>query len=60
MENFKSFIILVALIHLSASDTNIVQVEGLHLTVKIYEDIPTHLCSRTLANLEVIIIIYSL
>ena len=52
MEDCKSFIIVMTLIHLSLSDTNIVQVEGLHLTVKIYQDIPKHICSRTLANFE--------
>jgi hypothetical protein len=34
------------------------EVKGLDLTVKIYQDIPKHLCGRALANLEVIIFSY--
>ena len=56
MEKSKFFIILLTLINLSISDTNIVQEEAIHLTVKIYQDIPKHLCGAALANLEVIII----
>ena len=53
MKKNTIFIILTILIRMSLSDPNIVQEEGLHLTVKIYEDIPKHLCGRALDNLEV-------
>ena len=36
------------------ADDNL-QVEGLHLTVKIYQDIPKHLCGRALDNLEAVL-----
>ena len=47
--------ILLALFHPSVCANNDLEVKGLDLTVKIYQDIPKHLCGRALANLEVII-----
>ena len=55
MEKNINVIIWTIVIRLSLSDPNIRQVEGLQLTVKIYEDIPKHLCGRALDNLQVII-----
>ena len=51
-------LVLFALLHRSVCVNNEQQEEGPDLTVKIYEQMPKHLCGRALANLEVII--YSL
>jgi len=48
----KTFLVLLALFHQSVCVNNELQAEGLDLTVKIYEDMPKHLCGRALANLE--------
>ena len=51
-------VILFGLLQPSVCVNNDLQVKGLDLTVKIYQDIPKHLCGRALANLEVIIFSY--
>ena len=50
----KYLVIVFALFQPSVCVNNDLQVEGIDLTVKIYQDIPKHLCGRALANLEVI------
>ena len=47
-------VILLAFVQPSVCVNTDLQVEGIDLTVKIYQDIPKHLCGRALANLEVI------
>ena len=54
----KFLVISLALFHPSVCVNNDLQVEGIDLTVKIYQDIPKHLCGRALANLEVNIFSY--
>ena len=50
----KFLVIFLAFVQPSVCVNNNLEVEGLDLTVKIYQDIPKHLCGRALANLEVI------
>ena len=55
MKTRKIVLLLFALLHQSVGVNNELQEEGIDLTVKIYEEMPKHLCGRALANLEVII-----
>eukprot|EP00090_Calanus_glacialis_P035817 TRINITY_DN6109_c0_g1_i2.p1 TRINITY_DN6109_c0_g1~~TRINITY_DN6109_c0_g1_i2.p1 ORF type:complete len:1093 (+),score=204.46 TRINITY_DN6109_c0_g1_i2:1-3279(+) len=48
-------VILLAFVQPSVCVNNDLQVEGIDLTVKIYQDIPKHLCGRALANLEALL-----
>jgi hypothetical protein len=55
----RTFLVIVfALFQPSVCVNTDLEVKGLDLTVKIYQDIPKHLCGRALANLEVIRLSY--